>query len=74
MQAQGGALKILYTENDRLQGFVLLDDVARAGIYTTLVREKVPLSSIDFELVRQHPGLMAFSRKERTRQLGRMEA
>lgn len=62
--------KKLYVEGDRLMGFIIIGKVERAGIYTSLIREKTPLSSIDFELVRQKPQLMAFSQKERKKKLG----
>lgn len=62
--------KLLYTRDDRLVGFILLGNVDRAGIYTALVRERTPLSSIDFELIRETPQLMAFSATERAKKLG----
>ena len=62
--------KLLYTRDDRLVGFILLGDVERAGIYTSLVRERTPLSTIDFELIRETPQLMAFSATERAVKLG----
>ena len=65
-----GSYKLLYTRDDRLVGFILLGDVERAGIYTSLVRERTPLSSIDFELIRETPQLMAFSATERAVKLG----
>lgn len=66
----GDATKLLYTKDDRLVGFLLLGDIDRAGIYTALVRERTPLSSIDFELIRETPQLMAFSATERAKKLG----
>ena len=42
----------------------------RAGIYTALIRERTPLSSIDFELIQEKPQLMAFSRQVRQEKLG----
>lgn len=68
------AYKKLVTGEGRLKGFILLGDVRRAGIYTALIRERTPLNSIDFDLIREKPQLMAFSRKERARQLGGMDA
>lgn len=62
--------KALYVKDDRLAGFIILGDIDRAGIYTSLVRERTPLSSIDFELIRETPQLMAFSATERARKLG----
>ena len=48
----------------------MVGDVGRAGIYTSLIRNQTPLDTIDFELMKQHPQLMAFSRKERIKMLG----
>lgn len=62
--------KLLYVKDDRLVGFIILGDIDRAGIYTSLVRERTPLSSIDFELIRETPQLMAFSATERAKKLG----
>ena len=61
---------MLVSENGVLKGFILIGDVARAGIYTALVRERTPLETIDYELIREKPQLMAFSRKERDKKLG----
>ncbi len=55
----------LFTQNNRLMGYILIGNIERAGIYTALIREKTPLDSIDFELVKQKPQLMAFSMKDR---------
>ncbi len=62
--------KLLVTSGDHLVGFILLGDVERAGIYTSLIRERTPLSSIDFDLIREKPQLMAFSYTERAKKLG----
>ena len=39
--------------------------------YTALIREKTPLSSVDFELLRQKPQFMAFSAEKRREMFGR---
>ncbi|MGN0758224.1 MAG: NAD(P)/FAD-dependent oxidoreductase [Candidatus Ventricola sp.] len=62
--------KLLCVKGDRLVGFILLGNIDRAGIYTALVRERTPLSSIDFDLIRDTPQLMAFSATERAKKLG----
>lgn len=64
------SLKELFYENDRLKGFILVGDVDKAGIYTSLIRENTPLSNIDFELVCQNPSLIAFGRSFRDEKLG----
>jgi NAD(P)H-nitrite reductase large subunit len=62
--------KRLFYQEDRLKGYILIGNIARAGIYTQLIREQVPLSTLDFPLICKHPGLMAFSKAERGKKLG----
>ena len=69
VEQREGARKELFYKDDRLRGFILVGDVARAGIYTALIREQTPLSSIDFERIRRQPQLMAFSRGARAYKL-----
>ncbi|MCL2276554.1 MAG: FAD-dependent oxidoreductase [Treponema sp.] len=61
--------KLFYSDNI-LNGFILIGDVEKAGIYTSLIRERTPLDSIDFALVCEKPGLMAFTKEERIVKLG----
>ena len=63
--------KVLFTKDNKLVGFIMIGDVQRAGIYTSLIRNKTPLDSIDYTLVREHPQLMAFTLKDRQEKLGR---
>jgi len=65
-----GSYKKLFYSNDRLNGYILIGHVDKAGIYTSLIREQIPLSSIDFSLVCEKPGLMAFTREVRSCKLG----
>ena len=51
----------------------MIGNVERAGIYTSLIREKKNLSSIDFDLIKERPQLMAFSKRERAKTLGGMK-
>lgn len=67
---ENSSYKKLVTEDGLLKGYILLGDVARAGIYTALIKEKKPLTSLDFELIKDKPQLMAFSRVEREKMLG----
>lgn len=62
--------KKLYTADNRLKGFILIDDIERAGIYTRLVREQMPLDQIDFAAVAESPQEMAFSKSVRQSDLG----
>ena len=65
-----GGYKRLVTADGVLKGVIMVGDVARAGIYTDLIRKKKPLAELDFDLIRESPQLMAFSKKDRTVQLG----
>ena len=57
--------KKLFYKSNRLKGYIMIGDVKRAGIYTSLIKKRTPLSSIDFDLIKEKPQLMAFSRKSR---------
>lgn len=64
--------KAFFVEDGLLKGYILLGGpLEGAGIYTTLIREKTPLSSLNFELLREKPQLMAFSVEKRREMLGR---
>jgi NAD(P)H-nitrite reductase large subunit len=66
----GKSYKRLFYSDNRLNGFILIGDVEKAGIYTSLIRERTPLDSIDFALVCEKPGLMAFTKEDRATKLG----
>ena len=65
-----GAYKRLFYSKNRLNGYILVGRVDRAGIYTSLIRERTPLDSLDFALICKNPGLMAFGRQDREARLG----
>jgi len=67
---RGGGYKKLFYGSDKLNGYILIKNVEKAGIYTKLIREQTPLSSIDFALICERPGLMAFTREARSQMLG----
>jgi NAD(P)H-nitrite reductase large subunit len=62
--------KRLFYRDNRLNGYILIGNVEKAGIYTSLIRERTPLDSIDFGLVCEKPGLMAFTKEVRMAKLG----
>lgn len=70
VKTEGTKYKKLVTANNNLRGFILIDEVERAGIYTRLVREKTPLDEIDFEAIKDRPQEMAFARDVRKEDLG----
>lgn len=65
-----GVYRKLVVRDNRLVGFILIGEIARAGIYTSLIRERTPLDSVDFELLKHKPQLMAFSAQRRAEKLG----
>lgn len=70
IEEKGDSYKKLVTRDGVLKGYILIGEVDRAGIYTMLIKEQTPLDTIDFELIRERPQLMAFSKKERAEKLG----
>ena len=56
-------------EKGRTTGY-LLRPVERAGIYTALIRERVPLNTVNFELLKKAPTLFAYSQNQRRNMLG----
>ena len=62
--------KKLFSSGEYLTGFILIGDVERTGIYTSLIRERTPLDSIDFDAVKREPSLLAFGKKYRAEKLG----
>ncbi len=65
-----GSYKKLVTKDGLLKGYILIGDIKRAGIYTSLIREQTPLGDLDFDRIREKPQLMAFAKAERAKKLG----
>ncbi len=62
--------KKLVLRDGKLVGYILIGDVARAGIYTSLIRQQTPLDEVDFDKLKDHPQLLAFGPKTRAEKLG----
>ena len=62
--------KKLFARDGVLTGFILVGDVARAGIYTALIRERTPLDTIDFDAICREPSLLPFGKDYRAKKLG----
>ncbi|MEL7603364.1 MAG: FAD-dependent oxidoreductase, partial [Bacillota bacterium] len=69
-ESSGGSYKKLFYADDRLNGFIMIGEVDKAGIYTALIREGTPLSAIDFPLICAQPSLIALGRNYRAAKLG----
>ena len=66
------SVKRLYTEGDLLKGFVLIGCSDRAGIYTSMIRSRIPVSSVDFEMMKKAATTAAFSHDAREKMFGGM--
>ena len=64
------SLKRLFTKDDLLKGFILIGCDERAGIYTSMIREKTPLSSVNFEVMKKVATTAAFSAEMRGKKFG----
>ena len=64
------SIKRLFTKDGLLKGFILIGCDERAGIYTSLIREKTPLSTVNFELLKNHATTAAFSSETRRKKFG----
>lgn len=78
-QADGGemteergerTLKRLFCKDGYLKGFMLIGNTERAGIYTSLIREQVPLNTVDFDLLKKVVTSAAFSPETRGKKFG----
>lgn len=66
------SFKKLFIRDGRLVGFILLGNVERAGIYTSLITSQRPLETIDFEHMKKNPSLASLGYQCRQRVLGRL--
>lgn len=65
-----GKLKRLFIRDGLLVGFILIGYTERAGIYTSLIHEKTPLDSIDFETLKKVATSTVFSAENRRKKFG----
>ena len=52
-------------DNDVLKGYILIGRNERAGIYTSMIREKTPISSVNFDVLRKAATTVGFSKETR---------
>lgn len=71
VQAEGDVYRRFFCKDGVLKGFILVNSPERAGIYTSLIRNKTPLSEVDFKSLEGAPNLAAFPRAARERMLAR---
>ncbi len=67
----GKSYKEIFIRDNRLVGFIIIGDVSRAGIYTSLIRNKTDLSDFNLKLLLKKPSLAAFPENMRKISLSR---
>lgn len=68
IKVQGDVYKRLVFEENRLVGFVLINSSVNAGIYTSLISNRIDLSSLEGDIM-DDPSLFLFSKDVRTTKL-----
>lgn len=63
-------IKRLYTKDGLLTGYIIIGNVARTGIYTSIIREKTPLNSLNIDLLYKNPSLAMFFSETCRKKLG----
>ena len=64
------SIKRLFTKDGLLKGFIIIGENERAGIYTSLIREKTPLDTLDFETMKKIATNAIFSSENRRKKFG----
>ena len=64
------SLKRFFVKDGFLKGFMLIGGTERAGIYTSLIRDRVPLDTIDFESSVKFASNSIFSHETRRKKFG----
>lgn len=62
--------KKMFFADNLLKGYILIGEISRAGIYTSLIREKTHLEEIDINLLKDSPQLLVFNKNTRKAKLG----
>ena len=69
-EKRDGVLKRFFVKDNKLIGYMLIGETDRAGIYTSMIREKVSLDTVDFELLKKVATTFAFSSENRRKKFG----
>ena len=70
IEADGDNYKKLVIADGKLKGYILMGDVTRAGIYTSMIKEQIALDDVDFETLKHRPQMMVFNKVRRVEKLG----
>lgn len=70
VSGEGNVYKKLVIKDNKLVGYIMIGDILRAGIYTRLIREQIPLDEVDYELMLSRPAEMIFPKAVRANDVG----
>ncbi len=73
VSGEGNVYKKLVIKDNKLVGYIMIGDILRAGIYTRLIREQIPLDEVDYELMLSRPAEMIFPKAVRAKDVGGAE-
>ena len=68
-QTENGVRRFFIKDN-LLKGFILIGDVERTGIYTSLIREKTPLDTVNLDMTKKVATNMIYSQEKRKKMFG----
>lgn len=66
----GNTYKKLVFKDGVLKGYILIGDIQRAGIYTSMIKEQIPVTDVNIEMLKKNPQMMAFNKSRREEKLG----
>jgi len=64
------SLKRFFVKDGKLCGFIIIGDTTRVGIFTSMIRNKTPLDTVDFEFIKKNSSSAGFSSKTRRKMYG----
>ena len=70
IEENGNNYKKLVFRDGLLKGFILMGDVKRAGIYTSMIKERINLGDVDMDMLKNRPQMMMFGKARREEKLG----
>jgi NAD(P)H-nitrite reductase large subunit len=66
----GQTLRRFFVKDGLLKGFMLIGDTVRAGIYTSLIRDRIPLETLEFGPAAHEATSAMYSRETRRKKFG----
>lgn len=70
IEENGNNYKKLVFRDGLLKGFILMGDIKRAGIYTSMIKERIDLGDVDMDMLKNRPQMMMFGKARREEKLG----